>query len=269
MPSVEENKSLWDGTYDWSEAGDEWSATWGGPDQQWYFSILPRIHEFVPVETILEIAPGFGRWTQFLKGLCGRLVVVDMAESCIEGCRRRFASETHIEYHVNDGRSLEMVADASVDFAFSFDSLVHVELEVLEGYLRQLVRKLKPDGVAFLHHSNLGEHVAYLDRLERWGLDKSVLARWGLVHPLNHWRARSVTADRFRAAAEAAGLRCLTQEIVNWGTPLLIDCMSTLTPAGSRWRREAVILRNPRFMAEADSIREKAPLYGRSSFRAR
>lgn len=51
-----------------------------------------------------------------------------------------------------------MVADSSVDFAFSFDSLVYVEAEVLKGYLTELARVLKPDGVAFLHHSNLGAY---------------------------------------------------------------------------------------------------------------
>ncbi len=269
MPTVEENKSAWDGTYDWSQAGDEWSATWGGADQQWYFSVLPRIHPFVPTGTILEIAPGFGRWTQFLKGLCGRLVVVDMAEKCIDGCRRRFAGEKHLEYHVNDGRSLEMVEDGSVDFAFSFDSLVHVELDVLDGYLRQLAKKLKPEGVAFIHHSNIGEHVEYLEKLKRWGVkDGHPLVKWGLAHPADHWRARSVTAAKFRSAAEGAGLRCLTQEIVNWGTPRLIDCLSTLALPGSGWRKETVVVRNPRFMDEAEEIRQKAPLYARTGLRA-
>ncbi|MEK6280890.1 MAG: hypothetical protein AABN95_11100 [Acidobacteriota bacterium] len=28
---------------------------------------LPRIHPFIPVGTILEIAPGYGRWTHYLK----------------------------------------------------------------------------------------------------------------------------------------------------------------------------------------------------------
>ena len=31
----------------------------------------------------------------------------------------RFADATHIDYHINDGRSLDMIEDRSVDFAFS------------------------------------------------------------------------------------------------------------------------------------------------------
>jgi hypothetical protein len=46
-----------------------------------------------------------------------------------------------------------MIADGSIDLAFSFDSLVHAEADVLSFYLAQLATKLRSDGVAFIHHS--------------------------------------------------------------------------------------------------------------------
>ena len=84
-------------------------------------------------ESMLEIAPGYGRWTAFLKDLCSRLPLVDLSPKCIEACRERFGESDDIAYHVNDGRSPAMIDEDSIDFAFSFDSLVHVELEVLES----------------------------------------------------------------------------------------------------------------------------------------
>jgi hypothetical protein len=51
-----------------------------------------------------------------------------------------------------------MVPDDSIDFVFSFDSLVHAEADVMQAYLNQLVRKLKLNGVGFIHHSNIGEY---------------------------------------------------------------------------------------------------------------
>ena len=152
MPSVEENLRVWDQSYDWTQEGNEWSAAWGGPEAEWFGTIFPRIHGFLPNGTILEIAPGFGRWTHYLKDYCDKLILVDLSEKCIEACRRRFSSSSHITYHVNDGRSLEMIADKSVDFVFSFDSLVHAEADVLEAYLIQLGRKLKLKGTGFVHH---------------------------------------------------------------------------------------------------------------------
>ena len=84
MPTIEENRSAWGETYTWPEAGEEWSRHWGSVYMHWYGSLLPRISAFVPAETILEIAPGYGRWTAFLKNLCKRLVIVDLSEKCID-----------------------------------------------------------------------------------------------------------------------------------------------------------------------------------------
>jgi hypothetical protein len=45
-----------------------------------------------------------------------------------------------------------MVADGSIEFAVSSDSLVHAEADVLESYASKLARVLNPSGVAFIHH---------------------------------------------------------------------------------------------------------------------
>ena len=48
MPSVEDNRKVWGGTYDWPNSGDEWSAPWGGTEAQWHAVILPRLEPFLP-----------------------------------------------------------------------------------------------------------------------------------------------------------------------------------------------------------------------------
>jgi hypothetical protein len=63
MPTIEQNQAAWNQNPNWKNAGDEWSVGWGGVDNEWWRTIFPRIHQFVPTGTILEIAPGFGRWT--------------------------------------------------------------------------------------------------------------------------------------------------------------------------------------------------------------
>ena len=260
MPGVDENRTNFGSDWDWSRRGDEWSRWWGGTPALWHAGILPRIHEFVPTGTILEIAPGFGRWTQYLKDLAERLVIVDLAEECIEGCRERFADATNISYHVNDGRSLEMVADGSIDFAFSFDSLVHVEDDVLTAYLNQLATKLKPDGVGFIHHSNIGSYPRSL-RIARRAPARTLgpLMRRGVLINLPAWRAESVTAELFATRCEQAGLACVSQELVNWEFGRqLIDAFSVFTPRGSTWEQPRRTLRNRRFTDEA---RRAAKLY--------
>jgi SAM-dependent methyltransferase len=265
MPSLESNRAWWDGAESdnhWFAAGDNWSDAYGTPEMQWYGSVLPRIHRFVPTATLLEIAPGFGRWTQYLARIADRLIAVDISERCIEVCRARFRHLTNIEYHVNDGRSLGMVEDGSVDFAFSFDSLVHVELDVLEAYLKQLRAKLKPNGVAFIHHSNIGEFAGYFALLDKLPRGRGLLSRLKLVEASDQKRAKSVTAEAFRRTAESTGLAMVSQEIINWRSQRPIDCISVVAQRGSRWAgapmRRTV---NTAFDAEAAYLNRLSRLY--------
>jgi SAM-dependent methyltransferase len=276
MATVEENKRMWQ-EYGWTRAGDEWSNAWGSAVAEWRSTILPRLHQWVPTHTVLEIAPGFGRWTEYLKDLAQHLILVDLTEKCITACRERFATASNISYSVNDGRSLRAAGDRSVDFIFSFDSLVHVEADVIEAYLYEFARTLNSDGVAFIHHSNIG---AYRRRLtfgrqldtvaERlWRLSRLTkrleegFERVGLSWRNRHWRAESMTARRFEMLCHKAGLQCRSQEIIPWGTSLLSDCISVVTRPGSRWGRSNVVLTNHDFAREIRYVAALEPLYHR------
>jgi SAM-dependent methyltransferase len=247
MPAVEENSRLWNGGYDWTQRGDEWSDSWGGVPYQWAVTVLPRIQAFVPTGTILEIAPGYGRWTAYLKDLCDRLVIVDLSDECIRHCADRFASAANIEGWVNDGKSLEMVVDGSVDFAVSLDSLVHVEADVIHAYLSQLATKLTRHGVGLLHHSNVGAY------------PRGVAAERN-----THWRGTSMSASIFEAMAREVGLTCISQERLAWGCggDFLNDCISVFTRPGSRFDRANVVVDNPTFSErEITLARDLSDLY--------
>jgi SAM-dependent methyltransferase len=252
MPSIEQNEHEWS-SYDWAGAGDEWSLLWGGPDYQWWGTLLPRLHEFVPTGTILEIAPGYGRWTRYLVRLCDRLIGVDLVPNCVEFCGKRFAGIPKASFHQNDGRSLEMVPDGQVDLAFSFDSLVHCERDVLEAYIGELARKLSPNGVAFIHHSNVG---AYADP-KTGELTCTNLARRGI----------DMSAELFQSFCREAGLRCVVQELVNWQPgEQFNDCFSVATPLGSKFERHTLVRQNPDFMKEAANLGKIAAYYGPRRF---
>src|SRR5947209_4782180 len=109
MPDVEWNRFTWNEGYSWEKDGDEWSVAWGGAHAHWYGSIYPRINRFLPAHRILEIAPGRGRWSQFLLKHCVEYFGVDLSETCVQTCRRRFAAENRAHFLVNDGLSLKMI----------------------------------------------------------------------------------------------------------------------------------------------------------------
>lgn len=250
MPSIERNLDHWS-SYGWHGEGDEWSRVWGGPDYQWWGVIFPRILEFLPTGTLLEIAPGHGRWTRYLVHLAERYIGVDVTPNCVETCRELFAGHSHATFHLNDGVSLDAVEDDSIDFAFTFDSLVHADKEVMKGYVQELSRKLTADGVGFIHHSNLGQ---FLDPDTGQPPFENIC-----------WRGNTAAADFARYCARS-GLVCIGQELINWDSENLIDSFSMITRPGSRFERPNRVRENPEFSDEASALRRIAEFYGPSEF---
>jgi SAM-dependent methyltransferase len=191
---------------------------------------------------------------------CDDFIGVDLNANCIDTCTRRFAASARMHFYRNDGKSLDMVPNNSIDFIFSLDSLVHAEADVIGAYLAQFNRILRPEGVAFIHHSNygafaVGSTVMALGRVR--GL-RHLLWRFRLggIQPNYHWRAESMSAVRFRSLCTQHGTRCVEQEMVNWGADFLNDCFSTVVRGDSLdWPQETRIIENFRFMEEAARIK--------------
>lgn len=261
MATVAENRQKW-ADHAW-KGGHEWSpgGTRVGTEMLWWRSLRPRLHALLPTGALLEIAPGFGRWTEYLLRESRELIGVDATERCVEACRERFAG-LPAHFSLNDGKTLPMVADSSIDAAFSFDSLVHVEAPEVASYLREVARCLRPGGVGFFHHSNLG---AYADRTT--GRIPPYVSRTG-------WRAPSMSARAFREACQQAGLHCLTQEVITWrirgnrpyrlsGERLpLSDCFSLFVrPLQPSAPAATKVYVNRRFVAEWDQLTLLGDLY--------
>ena len=286
MPSVDWNKRIWDEKHHWDLHGDEWSSAWKNSEMQWYFSIFPRIHKFLPAKSILELGPGHGRWSQFLSHNCHELHLVDLSQSCIEFCRKRFQSDNNIYCYTNDGFSLDMIKNNSIDFVFSFDSLVHVEENVIDSYLNHISLKLTKNGLGFIHHSNLGYFTYFkvMRKIEQFFSKQNVVSgnqeqntdesrnsfNKTLINFLlklklidrTHMRAITMHAEKFNSLAEKHGLVCISQEIITWGKSRRpIDCLTVFTPQDSIFSRHNETLINTKFMSEAGHIKWLANVY--------
>lgn len=202
MPDLDWNKATWDGAYDWSGRGHEWSDPWGGSGGMFFATLMPRIGAALPAESVLELAPGHGRCTAFLLRFCKRYHGIDLSRQCVDFCRTRFAGRPDATFHANDGLSLAAVAGERFDLVFSFDSLVHADLPVFEAYIPQVLTLLKPGGVAFLHHSNLADFPA--------------------VTEFQH-RSTNVSARLVAKLVERHGGRVLVQEVFNGGLAAAYD----------------------------------------------
>lgn len=157
MPGLEANK-VWGKTYDWKMHGDEWddqARFCGQPYERWKdsiaeFFIYPNISSR---SDVLEIAPGHGRWTKYLIKEHRSLNLVDFNTECIDFCRKIFSRLNSIEYHVNDGKTLRALPSDSIDFIWSYDSFVHMEVDVITSYISEFHRVLRRNGAAIIHHS--------------------------------------------------------------------------------------------------------------------
>ncbi|MCB0340463.1 MAG: class I SAM-dependent methyltransferase, partial [Bdellovibrionales bacterium] len=249
-PSIETNLNTWNAE-DWTRfgEGENWSGPWGNTDALWFGDLLFRLQSFLPTQRILEIAPGHGRITRFLINYCEKLDVVDLSPNCIKYCQQRFADRTNINYHVTDGKSLAMVEDGAFDLIFSYASLVHVELDVIEAYLSQAAQKLTPNGVVFFHHSNLHEYMR-----QGLGYMPNNVLRELRINP-GGGRGTTVEAEHVRKIADQNGLSVVTQELMCFqarcfGAEIYNDCFSTLTKKGSKFEREPMIFHTEQMLTQ-------------------
>ncbi len=172
--TIQNNLNMWNERHTWTRDGDEWDGQASFHKQSyddWKRSVidvflLPHLSDQA---TAVEIAPGHGRWAETLAERCEKLYLVDLSPSCIDYCRNRFAGHQQITYVVNDGTSLPGVPDACVDFVWSFDSFVHMDPTVIDAYLAEIYRVLRPGGRVILHHAGRSHATLGLGFLRGWG----------------------------------------------------------------------------------------------------
>ena len=241
MGTIAGNLFLWS-NYHWERNGNEWSDPWGGSQNLWRYVILPRISKFIPAHNILEIAPGYGRWTEYLLPYCsGEYWGVDLTPKCIDVCKKEFVKSSY-HWVVNDGKDLSFIPDNSLDFVFSFDSLVHVEIDVIDAYLKQLGRKMKVGSFGFIHHSN----------------SKSIGGQKCKIED-EAGRSLSVGYEAVKILCEEANLICCSQEQLTWQTNRLIDCFTLFTKGGVKVEYRNIT--NPDFYSQSALIAKVASLY--------
>lgn len=181
--NIDWNKKQWGDKKKWAKLhkyGYQWSGGYKQDFNEMTFIaerfLLPYIGKRRDL-TILEVAPGAGRFTTELIRLAKELYLLDMNEACIKLCRERFKYYSNISYFVNDGVSCQMIPSSKCDLIATYDSFVHVEAHIIRFYLQQFVKKLVPDGIVWIDHSGKGarekgKRTAMTDKLMRQFADE-------------------------------------------------------------------------------------------------
>ena len=102
-------------------------------------------------QTALEIGCGVGRMLRAAAQTFGQVIGVDVSPLAIEKATELvIPSSPAVRLFTNSGYDLKDIADASIDFAYSFAALSHMPTRVIASYLLELRRVLKPTGCARL-----------------------------------------------------------------------------------------------------------------------
>jgi ubiquinone/menaquinone biosynthesis C-methylase UbiE len=204
--NIEEQRQ-WNDESMWSDGGHEWSKSFGTTENLWNKYIFDDIKEFRG-KKILEIAPGYGRITQFLSVLASELLVVDLNENCIKKTKEKLGHHV-LGYFVNNGNDLPKIRKNSQDLVFSFDSFVHIHKNVIDDYLSEIHRVLKPGGKGYIHHSWLygGEDLSFLNYAGRVTMNPETFKELVEKHNMKVIEQKEI---KFESLGEWDGTDCIT-----------------------------------------------------------
>lgn len=95
----------------------------------------------------LDFGCGVGRLTRALAARFSECCGVDISRTMIESARALNGSYPNCRFVLNEESSLRGFADGRFGFIYSSIVLQHMELRLVRGYLRELLRVLSPGGV--------------------------------------------------------------------------------------------------------------------------
>jgi ubiquinone/menaquinone biosynthesis C-methylase UbiE len=191
--------------YDLVEQDAYLDVFWG------HTSIFRKLFDLLDTHTLVELACGHGRHSAeiLLKYPICSLVLVDINETNISYCRRRFAERNNVKFYVNSGSDIACCEDESVTAVFSYDAMVHFEYDDVAAYLHEIRRVLKPGGRALLHHSNNSQEAGKL------------------YSDCVHWR-NFMSTQLFTHMAARAGIVVVEQKTMHWAGAVDLDAVTLL-----------------------------------------
>lgn len=164
--------------------------------RHWPYYIWPMICDF-DFDLVVDLAIGHGRNTEFLRRYSKKVVGIEINQECLDACAERFRDAENVHLHKTNGASLQGIEDGSASLIYCFDAMVHFEPDVVESYVSDFARALKPGGHGFIHHSNW---------TGGYGQD---------FRTQPHWR-NYMSADIFKDLVREYGLVMLKQMIIGW-----------------------------------------------------
>jgi 2-polyprenyl-3-methyl-5-hydroxy-6-metoxy-1,4-benzoquinol methylase len=184
---------------------DTLGEEWGGPAFADYLVDLMAPY-LGPDADVLELGCGGGKFSQRLAPRCRSLMCTDISQTMIEHTRANLLGRGiggNVSYRVVNGVDFQGVSAASVDFIFSYDVLLHVQIQNAFSYLLDARRVLRDGGVFMLHQINLASEGGMAHFL---GQHAGGTWQRAFDDPRRRGHIYFMSEDQMRALANRAGL---------------------------------------------------------------
>jgi len=168
-----------------------------------------KMFDQLDLTSVVELACGHGRHGAQMVARAGRLVMLDIIEENLDRCRERLKPAGNVEFLKGNGKDFQPIPSGSATGIYCYDAMVHFSPDIVEAYLTDTARILKPGGKALFHHSNYGAAP------ERHWLDNP--------HCRNH-----MTVRLFLELVEKAGLKLVETRVFDWGSFPDLDAVTLL-----------------------------------------
>lgn len=142
-------------------AKEIYGLQWGDPDTFGPLKfirdryVLPYVN---PQHNAVEIGPGGGRWTRYLLGF-GKLYVVDYFPQMLQELARNM-NRPNITFVKNNGTDFPGVPEGEIDYIFSFGTFVHLDLPLIQAYLKNIKPIIKPGANIVIQYSDKSKVMA-------------------------------------------------------------------------------------------------------------
>lgn len=154
---------------------------------------------------VLDFGCGAGRLSQALAEHADQVVGLDVSPPMLDTARALDHSDGRCVFVLSEDPDLRAFPDATFDLVFTERVLQHLPRPVLENYLAEFVRVLRPGGVAWLH---VPTRPLWTFRGMVWRFVPGPLVRWAQRTLLRYpaaMRMTGVTEARVAALVGAAG----------------------------------------------------------------
>lgn len=170
--SIQQQQHIWSNVINnYTSPNDTPAYEWGNPDDEMARNLPQQVlgnykkikDEYllpnITNKIALEIGSFDGKWTEYMH-TAGRIICVDIIDNGFPIIEEKIPN-TPLLCIKNNGYDFPGVDNESVDFIFSMDSLVRSEKEIIEAYIKEVYRVIKPTGKACIHLPCQTQHLSW------------------------------------------------------------------------------------------------------------